>query len=207
MRLVDRPIATAKFIGGRLCVDFVNTCSGRDEHGAVIGDRLLEYEDLAAWAVKAGIENGSAILKRAAHDRDEAAGVHRRGVALREACYRMMRGFLRRRAPAAEDMATLSREWRGALAHRSLAIGAPYLKVDWDDGERRLDRVLWAVSESAAEFMTSTAIGRLRECEGVGCGWLFEDVSRNHSRQWCDMQMCGNLAKVRRFRKRRTHDS
>jgi predicted RNA-binding Zn ribbon-like protein len=31
---------------------------------------------------------------------------------------------------------------------------------------------------------------------------LFLDISKNSRRQWCDMQTCGNLAKVRRFRRR-----
>ncbi len=28
--------------------------------------------------------------------------------------------------------------------------------------------------------------------------WVFVDLSRNHSRRWCDMQSCGNQVKARR---------
>jgi predicted RNA-binding Zn ribbon-like protein len=58
------------------------------------------------------------------------------------------------------------------------------------------------VSGSAAELLTSTELARVRECGGENCGWMFLDNSRNHSRHWCDMQDCGNRAKVRRFRQR-----
>jgi predicted RNA-binding Zn ribbon-like protein len=33
---------------------------------------------------------------------------------------------------------------------------------------------------------------------------MFLDISKNGRRQWCDMQDCGNLAKVRRFRQRQS---
>ena len=35
--------------------------------------------------------------------------------------------------------------------------------------------------------------------EPEGCSWLFLDMSKNRSRRWCDMKVCGNRAKARRF--------
>ncbi|HEY3740352.1 MAG TPA: ABATE domain-containing protein [Bryobacteraceae bacterium] len=207
MRLLERPVSTAKLLGGRLCLDFVNTCGGRGEDGLPIDDRLLEYTDLAAWAARAGLESGPAALKlisAAMHDSGAAAKVWERAVALREACYRLLTGKIRQQNPAAADVAILNGEWVDALRHRALATGPPYLRLKWTGSEQALDRTLWAVAESAVQLLASSDSGRLRECGGPNCGWLFEDVSRNGSRQWCDMQMCGNLAKVRRFRERQT---
>ena len=44
------------------------------------------------------------------------------------------------------------------------------------------------------------------------CGWLFIDRSKNKSRTWCDMAVCGNRAKAnrhyqRREREERSHDA
>jgi predicted RNA-binding Zn ribbon-like protein len=211
MRLLERPIATARLLGGRLCLDFINTCGGRqDDDGRPIEDRLLEYIDLAAWATRAGLGTGPAALKlvnEAARDPSGAAKVWERSVALREACYRLVRGVIRHQPPAPADVAILNREWTEALRHRTLSIGAPYLQLKWIGGEHALDRTLWAVAESAALVLGSSGTSHLRECGGPNCGWLFEDISRNRSRQWCDMQMCGNLAKVRRFRERKSLES
>nr|BFE50222.1 hypothetical protein GCM10017745_36490 [Saccharothrix mutabilis subsp. capreolus] len=33
---------------------------------------------------------------------------------------------------------------------------------------------------------------RLKRCADETCGWVFWDVSRNHSRRWCTMRVCGN---------------
>ncbi|WP_433042043.1 CGNR zinc finger domain-containing protein [Dactylosporangium sp. CS-033363] len=43
----------------------------------------------------------------------------------------------------------------------------------------------------------------LRRCDGDGCGWLFLDTTRNHSRRWCDAADCGNRARVRAYSRRR----
>jgi predicted RNA-binding Zn ribbon-like protein len=46
--------------------------------------------------------------------------------------------------------------------------------------------------------------GRLKICPADDCRWAFYDTSRNRSRRWCSMEVCGNRQKVRRFRTR-TH--
>ncbi|HEX2212955.1 MAG TPA: CGNR zinc finger domain-containing protein [Mycobacterium sp.] len=42
----------------------------------------------------------------------------------------------------------------------------------------------------------------LKRCNNAACKWLFVDRSRNQTRQWCEMGMCGNRAKVARFKRR-----
>ena len=44
---------------------------------------------------------------------------------------------------------------------------------------------------------------RLKVCPADDCLWAFFDRSRNRSRRWCEMEVCGNRAKVRSYRERR----
>jgi predicted RNA-binding Zn ribbon-like protein len=44
---------------------------------------------------------------------------------------------------------------------------------------------------------------RLKACTDEGCQWAFYDATRNHSRTWCSMDVCGNREKTRRYRERR----
>src|SRR5215813_9678379 len=114
MRLLERPIASAKLVGGRLCLDFVNTCGGRDESGRPIGDRLTEYTDLAAWAQRAALESGPAAIRMvsdAGRDPSGANKILERAVVLREACYRMLHAAIVGKTPAPNDVAVLNREW------------------------------------------------------------------------------------------------
>jgi predicted RNA-binding Zn ribbon-like protein len=44
---------------------------------------------------------------------------------------------------------------------------------------------------------------RLKACRSHECVWAFYDRSRNHSRHWCSMGVCGNRAKTRTYRAKR----
>ncbi|MEO7794047.1 MAG: ABATE domain-containing protein [Thermoanaerobaculia bacterium] len=57
---------------------------------------------------------------------------------------------------------------------------------------------LWPIARSAADLMTSSEFGRVAQCDGSACTWLFLDQSRTRNRRWCSMQSCGNRAKARR---------
>ena len=59
-----------------------------------------------------------------------------------------------------------------------------------------LDRALWAIAWSAAGLLTDGEVGRVKQCAGPGCGWVFFDESGR--RRWCAMEDCGNRAKARR---------
>ena len=44
---------------------------------------------------------------------------------------------------------------------------------------------------------------RLKACTEDSCQWAFYDTTRNRSRTWCSMDVCGNREKTRRYRERR----
>lgn len=44
---------------------------------------------------------------------------------------------------------------------------------------------------------------RLKACTDEGCHWAFYDATRNRSRTWCSMDVCGNREKTRRYRARK----
>lgn len=58
--------------------------------------------------------------------------------------------------------------------------------------------VLTALFEGAA----ASTLPRLKICPASDCQWAFYDHSRNHSRTWCSMKVCGNRNKVRTYRRR-----
>lgn len=193
-----------KFVGGRLCLDFINTVGGRVRPAAVLRDKLTDYRDLLEWSRFAGIANPAEsrnLARLSASHRQHAEATLARAVLLREALYRIFKSAIERRRLRPTDVDTLSRELRIARAHERLTHTRGAFGWTFED-EPALDRILWPISLSAAELLISSDLPRLRQCGGEECGWMFLDTSRNRSRQWCDMKDCGNRAKVRRFRKR-----
>ncbi|MEO7428964.1 MAG: CGNR zinc finger domain-containing protein [Acidimicrobiales bacterium] len=62
-----------------------------------------------------------------------------------------------------------------------------------------------ALGELVAAATTARIKGswrRLKICPADDCGWAFYDPSRNRSKRWCSMEVCGNRSKVRAFRDR-----
>ncbi|HET9592875.1 MAG TPA: CGNR zinc finger domain-containing protein [Solirubrobacterales bacterium] len=45
---------------------------------------------------------------------------------------------------------------------------------------------------------------RLKACTDETCHWAFYDATRNRSRTWCSMDVCGNRQKTKRYRQRKT---
>ncbi|MGH7349118.1 MAG: CGNR zinc finger domain-containing protein, partial [Candidatus Rokuibacteriota bacterium] len=52
------------------------------------------------------------------------------------------------------------------------------------------------------ELVELPSRGAFRLCKNPACRWAFLDRSHSGRRVWCDMALCGNRAKVARFRRR-----
>jgi hypothetical protein len=59
-----------------------------------------------------------------------------------------------------------------------------------------------AVLATAARLAITGAWERVKICPADDCRWAFYDQSRNRSRTWCSMQVCGNREKARAWRER-----
>ena len=206
--------AEMRLIGGRLCLDFINTVDGRKSDSPrresrsldkVVGDKLADYSSLVEWSLHSGIVTATEaerLIQAGKRNARGAKDVFDRAIALREALYRICKAIISGRRPQTVDLETVNDELVRARSHERLTHETNGFTWEWVDSETALDRMLWLIAQSAAELFTTADLSRLRECSGEDCGWLFEDTSKNRSRQWCVMQDCGNVAKVRRFRTR-----
>ncbi len=61
-----------------------------------------------------------------------------------------------------------------------------------------------ATAHSALALIAMPEPERMKICGN--CGWLFLDRSKNRSRAWCDMAVCGNRAKANRHYRRRKQE-
>jgi predicted RNA-binding Zn ribbon-like protein len=188
--------------GGSLCLDFANTVDSRP--AAEPRELLGDYGDLVRWGVQAEVlttRRAQRLLAEAGRQKGRAAAVLRLAREVREAIFQVFSARAREAALPPAAIRTLNEELPSALARLRLVEDGAGCRWEWED-EDALDRMLWPVIRSAAELLTSDELVRVRECAAENCAWLFLDRSKNRSRRWCDMAVCGNRAKVRRFRKR-----
>ncbi|WP_330461713.1 CGNR zinc finger domain-containing protein [Streptomyces sp. NBC_00820] len=60
-------------------------------------------------------------------------------------------------------------------------------------------KALAALAIAWSELLVTGESARLKRCAEHACAWVFWDVSKNRSRRWCSMRVCGNRNKARRY--------
>ncbi len=117
---------------------------------------------------------------------------------LRESLYDVFAALAINEQPQRQALERVQHMFANAMLHATLAHTHQHFTWTWED-QQRLDFMLWPITSSAMDILTSEEWKRVKQCPGVGdCGWLFLDTSKNGSRQWCSMQECGSRVKMRR---------
>lgn len=194
-----RGIETLKLLGGRLCLDFVNSLDPRI--GKTAHDFLSNYADLVKWSQHVGVsteDQARHLLSKAAHRPDKANAIFKRAIVLREALYRIFTAIAHEAEPLSTDLEIVRDTFVAVMTHARLIPGPHGFEWNWSGNQDALDRVVWDIAYSAVELLTSEEVKRVKECPARDCGWLFLDMSKNGSRQWCSMEGCGSRAKMRR---------
>ncbi len=189
------------FSGGCLCLDFANTIAWRT--GPLPEEHLTTFEDLVSWAVQGGVWTPTEGEQARARPEKERAGTLTRALRLRGAISDVFQALVRRRAIPISALETISRFTLQACDQVRLGVNAEGVHWMWIGEGSSPDRLFWEVARSASRLLITGHRERVRLCDEDRCGWFFLDTSRNRSRRWCDMRICGNRAKARRFNERR----
>ena len=198
---MSRPTAPpAESVDAERVLAFVNTLSSRPTDAPV--ERLVSYDALVEWAREQHLISAAATERLRAEGQrhpHQAAAVLARAKEFREALNSLADAVEKQRQPQAAVLATLSDYLAAAYANGRLVPhdGGLQWVASADDA---LERVLWEIGRAAGRLVLSPRLSKLRACAAADCGWWFVDDTKNHSRRWCDMKICGNREKVKRFR-------
>ena len=197
--------------GGHAALDFVNSLNNRFREGGPV-ELLVDYADLLRFTEQTKLLDTRQV-RRLANSVNPAAAARtlRSARELREAMAAAFYGNLDGHPPLAADVRILERHFHSAGAHRELhweqpvenANGRSGIGWDWGRFETNAELPVWILSQTASQLMMSDAMDRIRACGVETCRWLFLDTSKNHTRRWCNMRVCGNRMKARRFQARR----
>jgi predicted RNA-binding Zn ribbon-like protein len=133
----------------------------------------------------------------------EAARALTRALTLREAIYGLLSAVAHQEPLNEAELSRFNRFLAESLHNTKISRTNEGFTWAWEADQPGFDRVLWTIAREAANLITSKEIKRVGECaDNRGCGYLFIDTSRNHSRRWCSMESCGNRAKAQRHYQR-----
>ncbi len=191
-----------KLLAGHSALDFANTLDDRYyENGAV--ERLTSFDRLVAFCRESKLIAPAESKRLVQHtSKREADKVLQAAIELREALYCLFRSIAANETPPAVTLKVLNRFLAEAAASRTIALkNGSYFWEPADTAEKPR-ALLWRIGEEAAALLLSEERRKIRECGDETCRWLFLDQSKNHSRRWCDMKICGNRSKARKFHER-----
>jgi predicted RNA-binding Zn ribbon-like protein len=197
LRLTDK----FPLIGNHRCVDFVNTES--IQRGRRV-DLLADFPDLVAWSTAAhllGPVEAAAVLRRwgntpaGARTLVEARRLRTR---LRDMLEQVARG----RPIASSTIEAINTILARHIGRSELARSDGGFVRRFRFEFRSAVDLLVPVAEAAADFLCQADLSLVRKCANPPCLRYFYDVSRNHTRRWCSMGVCGNRAKVAAYHHR-----
>jgi predicted RNA-binding Zn ribbon-like protein len=192
-----------EFIAGALCLDFANTI--HHSHADDKGEELHDISDLLEWAREAGLLSLADHERLSAHysrNSRESAAALAEAITIRDLLLSIFAGIADGHSVTHRSLSELNSALARAPGLLRVHKKAKRIKTEWTSATNGLQQILLPVLTSAAELLASDRLGRIRGCASSDCTWLFLDVSRNRSRRWCDMSVCGNRTKARRHYQR-----
>lgn len=190
-----------EIVAGHLALDFANTID--DPYGPGRVDYLASYPLTLIWSSRVGLLPGDRVerLDQIAAQRPAATAaaldsIHR----LRGIIESTFTDLITEPESAERHWAALQPYVVEATSRVELGRAATAYELTWPDTDD-LDAIMWPLAHSALDLLRSPQLRRLKRC--AACPWLFLDGSKNGSRRWCTMNICGTDEKIRRYVSRR----
>jgi predicted RNA-binding Zn ribbon-like protein len=187
-------------------LDFVNTLDNRFVASGP-NELLASYTDLLAFIEQSEVLSRRHVgaLRNNSESAQAKALIH--ALELRESLACVFYEIAIKGKPSRESLKRIEEYSLEAQDHRHLVWTRSSTGDEtfnralwgWKSSENSALLPIWTIALAAAELLTSTAVSHIHECRSPTCRWLFLDTSKNHSRCWCDMTICGNRMKARRF--------
>jgi predicted RNA-binding Zn ribbon-like protein len=163
------------WVGNHPGLDFVNT-EAADDRGQPL-ELLGSWDDVIAWADTAGLVERRAVA--AARTPDHLKWARK----LRSAARVALEADERQRAANTLADTVAQVPVRLACADPPVVAGDP------------ADSIRLALALAVIDATTLDR-SRVHRCAGERCVLLYYDTSKNRSRRWCDMSVCGNRSKA-----------
>ena len=167
----------------RVVQQFLNTVDLENGH-----EWLAVPADLARWLREHGFSVAATV----------SGSDLRRALAVREALRALARANAGDPIPSA---AVTTLEDASHAANFTLAVDQ-HDRVSLKASASGVDGVLGSLLALVVQASFDGTWARLKSCSH--CRWAYYDRSRNRSARWCSMELCGNRAKTRAYRRRRS---
>lgn len=182
------------FVGNHPCLDLINTqliLKGEPR------DLLGSFDDLSSWLKQAKLLTTSqAKLTKAHLHNEEAASLLERVKTLRATLRIIAERVAAGRSIPDSAIDTTNQFLAQRTGYTELVRTKEGFKRRFHSLATHQVEFLASLLESASDLLSSDRLCLIKKCANVACILYFLDTTKNHTRNWCSMQMCGNRMKV-----------
>ena len=183
------------FVGNYLCLDFINT------EMVVAGqpvDRLSSFDNLVAWLLQAQTLDGKQAKEILGNwkSRPEAKSTLVEAITLRASLREMAERLVKGKTVPQSTLGAINQWLARQTGHAELKRARGGFEKRFQADFREPAQLLWPVAESACDLLCYADLTLVKKCENPACVLFFYDTTKNHSRRWCSMSVCGNRMKV-----------
>lgn len=189
------------FVSGQLSLDFINTQVGVNDEPV---DFLSGFPDLISWLQQANVlsnTDAKAALATWA-DRPEARRLLDQARELRTVLRAMAERLAAGKSAGQGALDAINRVLAQETGFNQLVRGADGYALHFQSARREAVHLLTPIAKSAAELLRDSDPLRIRQCGNPVCSLYYYDTSKNRTRRWCSMAVCGNRMKAASFYQR-----
>lgn len=182
------------FVGNHPCLDFINT------QMIVRGnptDLLGGCEDLVAWLVQAHmVDKAHAVAVMTQWGHEDQEQLFEQGVMFRRTLRDMAARIVARKSIAGSAIASINHILSRCPGYPQLVYKKGGYTRQFQSQAAQKDGLLAPLAEAASDLLCSGKWSLVKKCGNPACILYFYDTTKNHTRNWCSMQLCGNRIKV-----------
>jgi predicted RNA-binding Zn ribbon-like protein len=195
------------FVGNHPCLDFINT---ELVMNGTPTDLLERFEDLVDWLVKTHtLSKKDAEARSGELRQDLKIQILAQAKTFRTTLRRMVEHIVNDNRVPESAVTAINQLLRACSGYRELArTRSNAFKEVFIASADSKDAFLASLAIFASDLLRTADLTLIKKCKNPACVLYFYDTTKNHARNWCSMQLCGNREKVaayfRRKRQNRT---
>jgi predicted RNA-binding Zn ribbon-like protein len=190
------------FVGNHPCLDFINT---ELVMNSTPTDLLETFEDLVDWLV-----NSQTLSKKDAEARsgellqDQKPQILAQAKTFRTTLRRMVESIVNENRVPESAITAINQLMRPCSGYRELArTRSNAFKEVFIASADSKDAFLAFLAIFASDLLRMADLTLIKKCKNPACVLYFYDTTKNHARNWCSMQLCGNREKVAAYFRRK----
>lgn len=185
---------------GNVALSFANTMDWHASEQPI--ELLTSYKEFTAWARDYAVISQAQkdeLDAQAENDLDKSRKQLTDVQKIRDVLFRIFEAEAHERDVDLKDLDYLMHKYTQAMDHAKISNDGIRYAITWPKDATDLEHPIWEIVRGSIELLLSENRIHVGQCaDDRGCGFLFLDTSKNHSRRWCSMENCGNRAKAQR---------